>query len=236
MTKNKKRLQLILMTLFFVVLPMITVSAAPNDQIPPAAIGRFSPGGMKITISSPAQTILYRLDIQYCDDTSGWFSPAPHIPLFYSGITYVSHKPMKKVEIVTTNRYLSENPNPLIITTVRRGCRPPEPLPRLYCNNVKVSPVIFRSPQEPIAFMSNRFVLRAGLKLPGVDGIIWAQSLYEGYGLPTNIQYTYRSREWTGSFPSMYIPNGEYEKVWLVVEDDFGQRVNCWIGRLSVQP
>jgi len=50
------------------------------------------------------------------------------------------------------------------------------------------------------------------------------------------VEFNPTDRTWTGTFTSVGVPVGEYEKVVLVVQDDFGEQAKCPVGKISVLP
>jgi hypothetical protein len=122
-------------------------------------------------------------------------------------------------------------------TTVTRKCGEPEP-PKLYCSNVQVAMEIVRAWEGvPIEFKSSRHVVSVGLRFPGVDGLAPArQPIFNPRIYMPSVRFNPVDRAWRGTFISMGVPPGEYEKVVLVVQDDFGEQAKCPVGKISVAP
>ena len=202
---------------------------------PPVEIyGKFSPGGMRLTITGkPYGLIIVQLGITYCDGSSETFGHN-----VVTNYTHLADKPMERVNIVFVNPYGIDDNEPLLSKVVKRNCELPDPLPSLYCNDVKVARAVQRSWKEPISFKSTRFVYLAGLKLSGVDGPIWIKKVEWNHGIGWNrtLSYKYSEKVWTGTFPSTEIPVGKYNNVWLIVIDDYGQQAKCRIGDLEILP
>lgn len=51
-----------------------------------------------------------------------------------------------------------------------------------------------------------------------------------------SLRFNPSDRTWRGTIISVGVPAGEYEKVVLVVQDDFGGQAKCQVGKISVQP
>ena len=233
MNKYISNFQSIILLFCFLLPPFGTLNTDSPKEI---VTGKFSPGGMQLEITIRPINLIHALDIWYCDGTEGNFSP---IPLILGDFTYFDEKPMQKVRIYTSTSEYTINTYPRKSTIVKRDCGNGEEVDQQkpYCNYVEVSRLIHRSQAEPISFKSNRFIYKAGLKLHGVDGIIWARTISYNYGLRSkqNLEYDYVNQTWSGTFPSMYIPIGKYSDVWLMIQDEFGQTAKCRIGDLEIQ-
>lgn len=234
------------MTLILLLITGLTnPTAAKSKQNKDEVIGDFSPGGMMLTITSQAEhETLWGLVIDYCDGSreeilSYPFKYKMFVRLGPNGYTIYAEKAMRRVMIKSLPPIENGNfPDDFRLTMVQRKCRNPDPTPKLYCNDVKIPRTIHRSWEGiPIEFKSTRHVVRAGLSFPGVDGLAltrkpeWNPERY----FPS-IKYDPANRTWTGTFISLWVPVGEYEKVALVVQDDFSKQAKCPVGRISVLP
>lgn len=207
------------------------------SQVSAASIsGKFSKGGFALTIYSPA--IIVRLNLEHCDGTMSSFGPTGNI--YQSPWTYFGDKELKRVGVVSTNPDFDWETNqvPLIETVFKRKCNDEEPPAPLFCKNIEIAHSFHRGLNESITFKSNQFVYSAGLRLPEVNGLIWIETINWNYGLrrEQNLDYDSSTRIWSGTFPSLYIPVGDYKDVWLLVFDEFGQQASCKIGKLSILP
>ena len=225
------RRSVILIVIFLLLVPVMAVSAG-NDR--ETVIVKFSPGGMQLSITVIPSKVIFGLDISYCDGTTGKFRGVPHI---VGSFNYFDDKPMKKAVVYTVTADKSVDEYPTLATVVKRGCDKPSSTPKPYCNNVQISSVIHRSAAEPISFSSNRYVYKAGLQLPGVDGVTWIRTVTttnHGLGYLMNLKYMDRNRVWTGTLPSTYIPIGSYKNGWLVILDEFGNQAKCRLPDIQV--
>jgi len=233
---------LIILFAILLVIPRTAFAAEKNPDQLEIAVGKFSQGGMNIIISSPAKAILLVLNITYCDGTG--YTKYYRENMFYRNITYYSNKEMEKVQIVTTNPYLSRGGEVQIFTNVQRKCGDENGQEKLYCNGVIISREIHRSQYEAISFKSNRFVHLAGLKFPGVERTIWAENYifsdahphWEYNGIQPNLSYDYSTKIWSGTFPSLRVPIGSYQNVWLVIMDESGNSAKCRVGNVNILP
>ncbi len=200
--------------------------------------GKFSDGGMQLTIKTPGNTFIEGLTIDYCDGTIGTFTPVPHV--YRSSWVYFDTKEMRRVRAYTTNPDFDWETNPVqgIETEFKRKCNGDTPPPPLFCKNVEIVHTIHRGVNETITFKSTQSAYSAGLRLPGVDRLIWVETISWNYSLrrEQNLEYDKATRIWSGTFPSLYIPVGDYKDVWLLVFDEFGQQAACKIGKLSILP
>ena len=222
---------------------LIQPVAAKSEKESGRVAGHFSPGGTVLTVTSESQfDELWGLVIDFCDGSHeenferfpSKIEYRPH--LGSTGYSFYAEKPMRRVVIKTLPIDASGTPpTDFILTTVQRKCGNPEPTPNLYCNNVQVAHVIHRSVSEPIEFHSNRHVVRAGLKFPGVNGLAPARDS-STYVLRPSLRFDPVDRVWTGTFISVYVPVGDYKKVELVVQDDFGEQAKCPVGDMTVLP
>jgi hypothetical protein len=160
------------------------------------------------------------------------------VSLGAEGYSFYADKPMRRALIKTLPIPETGSAVNFRLTTATRKCDDPEPLPQLYCNDVQVASVIHRSWEgEAIEFKSNRHVMRAGLSFPGVDGLApTRQPIFNLRIYQPSIRFDPVERTWTGTFISNGVPLGEYEKVVLVLQDDFGEQAKCPVGDVSVLP
>jgi len=144
---------------------------------------------------------------------------------------------MKRVRLITPNINFS-NEHPLLVKIVSRVCTDKIPPAKLYCNHIDISSNINRGLEEPIKFKSTRFVHQAALKFPGVSKLIQIEQIKRNNenGNELSLSFISRSSSWKGTFPSMYIPVGNYHKVWLIVQDEFDQQAKCFIGDITILP
>ena len=201
---------------------------------------------MVLTITSQLKfEELWGLVIDYCDQSreeifERFPSKIEYRPILGgTGYSFYAEKPMRRVLIKTLP--IVENGGPVTdirLTPVQRKCENPDPTPKLYCSGVQVAREIHRSWEgTEIQFTSTRHVVRAGLRFPGVDGLAptrkpeFNQRIY----FPS-VEFNPTDRTWTGTFTSVGVPVGEYEKVVLVVQDDFGEQAKCPVGKISVLP
>lgn len=236
-----------LLTLILLLSISLTIpAAAKSEGVNRHVSGHFSPGGMVLTITSQSKSeTLLGLGIDYCDgsheDLRGYFpSKMVFRPLLFGkGYSYYAEKPMKRAAIRTL--FINDKgvaaPD-FSVNLVQRKCGDPDPPPKLYCNNVQVAPVIHRSwAGTPIQFKSTRHIVRAALRFPGIDGLAPARQ-YSTYPLiyVPSVRFNPVERTWTGTFISGLVPLGDYEKVELIVKDDFGQQAKCPVGKITVEP
>lgn len=231
--------------LFSLVTQSSNLSTGKNEKRPSSEVkANFSQGGMVLKITSQADLeLLWGLQIDYCDGSSE--SIGRHVfrikwraPISGTGYTFYADKPMKRVIVVSLPiGPVSAAPN-FRLTTARRTCGNPDPLPKLYCNDVQVSRVIHRAWEgEPISFKSTRHVVFTGLKFPGVDGLAPARVAdYHPNRYYPSVKYASGTHTWTGTFISLRLPIGKYKNVVLVVRDDFGQQAKCPVGNITVLP
>ena len=242
---NHLRFTTFITLIILVIAGLANPAAAKGKKSNGDVIGDFSPGGMVLTITSQAEhEQLWGLVIDYCDGSRDEILRYPfkikfRVSLGSKGYVFYAEKAMRRVVIKTlppTEK--GKPPDNFRLTMVQRKCGNPELTPKLYCNNVKVARTIHRSWEGiPIEFKSTRHVVRAGLSFPGVDGLAltrkpeWNPERY----FPS-IRYDPTNRTWTGTFISLWLPVGEYEKVTLIVQDDFSKQAKCPVGRISVLP
>lgn len=233
---------------FLVVLIALQIAsvsgAAAKPEKPEGPVkGRFSLGGMVLKITSQSEfEELWGLQVDYCDGSReeiGRYAHKIHFraKLGAGGYRFYAEKPMQRTRIKTL-LVEEEAAEEFRYTEVRRSCEEPVDPPRLYCHDVQVAPVIQRSWEgEPISFKSTRAVVFAGLQFPGVDGLAPARvpDFHPNRYFPS-ITYNLSERTWTGTFISMRIPAGTYQKVMLVVKDDFEQQAKCPVGKVTVEP
>jgi len=242
---NHSRFSILLSLILVVSASLPSLVAAKSEKGDGEVIGDFSPGGMVLTITSQSELEeLWGLVIDYCDGSREEILKYPfrikfRAPLGSKGYSFYADKPMRQVLIKTLP--LVENgkrPDDFRYTVARRKCGNPDPTPKLYCHDVQVEPMIYRSWEGiPIAFKSTRHVVRAGLRFPGVDGLaLTRQPEFNPRRYFPSIKYDPANHTWTGTFSSIWVPVGKYEKVVLVVQDDFGQQAKCPVGKISVQP
>jgi hypothetical protein len=241
---NHLRVATFITLILLIITGLTNPTAAKGNKNDGEVIGIFSPGGRVLTITNQAvHGQLYGLVIDYCDGSheepfKGYLKIIFRGLLGPNGYEFYAEKEMRQV--VFKLRPLIENgkrPDDFRLTMVQRKCGNPEPTPNLYCNNVNVARTIHRSWRGvPIEFKSTHHVVRAGLSFPGVDGLAltkkpeWNPKWY----FPS-IKYDPTNRTWRGTFISLWLPVGEYERVALVVQDDFGKQAKCPVGRISVQ-
>ncbi|HEX6304827.1 MAG TPA: hypothetical protein VFZ76_11600 [Anaerolineales bacterium] len=240
------RTKLVLTLMILTATSLLSPDAAKSANGDAGVVGRFSHGGMILRMTSELEfEELWGLVINYCDGSREeiWHRFPSKIEyrarLGATGYNFYADKPMKRVLIKTLPiEATGEQVINFRFTTVRRKCDKPEPPPKLYCSNVQVAPVINRSWEgEPIEFKSSRHVVRAGLRFPGVDGLaparepIFNQRIYR-----PSVRFDAAEHTWRGTFMSLRIPVGEYTKVELVVQDDFGEQAKCPVGKLTVMP
>jgi hypothetical protein len=226
------------------VVPVAPAAAAEEKESGPVK-GHFSPGGTVLTITSQSEfEELWGLQVDYCDGTREEigrhvFRIKFRVPLGSEGYSFYADKPMHQVLIKTLPPVENGNPpDDFRITKVQHNCENPEPLPNLYCNDARVAREIHRSWEgEPLSFKSNRHVVFAGLKFPGVDGLAPArQPDTHPNRYHPSVKFEPASLTWDGTFISTYVPVGEYSNVVLVVKDDFGQQAKCPVGKVTILP
>ncbi len=201
---------------------------------------KFSHGGLRVEVAnnSPSWSLILTMTVNYCDGTSDSGRRLGFFRMYLSNsFTYVADKPMKSVVINAVNPAPGEA-GKLVQVTLRRSCTPSSAVSPLYCKNVELAPVIHRSTTEPISFTGPSFIHRAGLKFPGVDGLVMTQRIHRtsGYRWQRTVDYHSRSRTWSGVIPTIYIPAGEYRNVELVVQDGYGKQAKCRVGAVTVRP
>lgn len=216
---------------------MVSIGSAKFTPPPIFATGKFKNGGYWVNIKSSG-VLIRNLEITYCDNSTGYFSPVPSVG--EDDWTYYDSKPMQRVEINVVNlfsEYKTEQPHYFSVA-VRRNCGEEQAPLSLSCKNVTISSAIHRNTAEPVSFTSNQHVTTAGLRMPGVTGLIAVETISWNYSLrhKQNLEYNKATRIWSGTFPSLYIPVGDYKDVWLLVFDEFGQQASCKIGKLSILP
>ncbi len=242
---NHKTRHLLLALLIFIVAQGSTVTASSSQNAAPAEVkGVFSRNGLVLTITSQAEyEELWALQIEYCDGSQedlgrhsrrGIFRQ----PLTGQGFTFYAEKPMRRVVIHSLPvEGLFSAPN-LRQTVARRGCGDSTALPNLSCRDVQVAQEIHRVWEgTPITFISTPRVYFASLKFPGVDGLAPARVAdFRPKRYAPSIEYVYQEGVWTGTFMSIRLPLGKYEKVELVVQDIYGQQAKCPVGNVTVLP
>ena len=244
---NPKRFHILLALTLVIGATLATPAAAKSEKDDGEVIGHFSPGGMLLTVTSQSEfEQLWYLAIDYCDgrheeiNARRFPSKLPGIvSLGAQGYSFYADKPMRRAVIKSLP--IPETGGPAVdfrFTQVQRKCGNPDPPPQLYCNDVQVGRVIHRSWEgEAIEFKSNRHVMRAGLSFPGVDGLApTRQPIYNLRIYQPGVRFDPVDRTWTGTFISLWVPVGEYEKVVLIVQDDFGQQAKCPLGDIRVLP
>ena len=242
---SRKTRYLVLALLIFLTAQGSVAAASTEQNSSSSEVkGTFSRNGLVLTITRQAgYEELWALQIEYCDESRedlgrhsrrGIFRQ----PLDGKGFTFYAEKPIKRVVITSLPiEGLFAAPN-FRTTEAHRGCGDPKPAPEAYCHDVEVASVIQRSWEgEPISFKSNQLVYFASLKFPGVDGLAPAKvaDFRPKVYLPS-ITYDYDEHIWSGTFISLRIPVGEYEKVELVVQDIYGQQAKCPVGSVTVLP
>lgn len=238
----KARYLLLALLVFFAAQGSLAAASNAENASSAEVTGAFSRNGRVLTITSRAEfEELWTLQIEYCDGSRedlgrhsrrGIF----RAPLTGQGFTFYAEKPMKRVVIHSLPiEGLFSAPN-LRRTEVRRGCGDSTPLPNLSCRDVQVAQEIHRTWEgEPITFTSTPRVYFASLKFPGVDGLAPARVAdFRPKRYAPSIEYRFREGVWTGTFMSIRIPVGEYEKVELVVQDIYGQQAKCPVGKVTV--
>lgn len=244
---NRLQLPTLLSLILLVSAGLASPVAAKDEKDAHAAVtGDFSPGGMILTITSQLELEqLYGLVINYCDRSREEILSYPfrikfRTPLGSKGFSFYADKPMQQVLIkslpVVEN---GKRPDDFRYTVAWRKCGNPDPTPKLYCNDVRVEREIYRSWRRgiPLEFESSSHVVRAGLSFPGVDGLaLTRQPEFNPKRYFPSIKYDPATHTWKGTFISLGVPVGKYEKVVLVVQDDFGQQAKCPVGKVSVLP
>ncbi|HLE16454.1 MAG TPA: hypothetical protein VI776_17060 [Anaerolineales bacterium] len=232
----------IILSIALLLAPVSGAAAKPEKPVGPVK-GHFSLGGMVLTITSQSEfEELWGLQVDYCDGSREEIGRYQHKIIFRAklgsgGYKFYAEKPMQRARIKTL-LVAGDAADDFRYTDVRRECGKPEKPPKLYCHDVEVAPVIQRSWEgEPISFKSARSVVSAGLMFPGVDGLAPARvpDFHPNRYFPS-IAYNPSEHTWTGTFISMRIPAGTYQKVMLVVKDDFEQQAKCLVGRVRVEP
>ncbi len=242
---NHKARHILLALLMLVIALGSTFTASSAQNATSAEVkGVFSRNGLVLTITSQAEyEELWVLQIEYCDGSRedlgrhsrrGIFRQ----PLTGQGFTFYAEKPMRRVVIHSLPvEGLFSAPN-LRQTVARRGCGDSTALPNLSCRDVQVAQEIHRVWEgTPITFISTPRVYFASLKFPGVDGLAPARVAdFRPKRYAPSIEYKYTEGVWTGTFMSIRLPLGEYEKVELVVQDIYGQQAKCPVGNVTVLP
>lgn len=204
--------------------------------------GKFTRNGLKLAISSQgADELLWRLHIKYCDGTSDEFGlgplPGKFGPNLSQGYILNVEKPMQRVVVTSLPFGRTTSAPNVSATTLRRSCAKQEPLPKLACKDVQVDAVFQRSWEgKPISFKSNARVAFAGLKFPGVDGLAPVKESTFNRIYAPSLHYDSASHTWSGTFISLRVPTGSYQRVMLVVEDIYGQQAKCPAGDITVLP
>jgi hypothetical protein len=233
----------ILLILIALVAAPVNSAAAKQEKNGEPVKGHFSLGGMVLKITSQSKfEELWGLQVNYCDGSQEEIGRYQHKIIFRArlgspGYKFYAEKPMQRARIKTLPLE-GESAGDFRYTEVRRECGKSEKAPKLYCHDVEVAPVIHRSWEgEPISFKSARSVVFAGLMFPGVDGLAPARvpDFHPNRYFPS-IAYQPSEHTWTGTFISMRIPPGTYQKVMLVVKDDFEQQAKCPVGKVTVVP
>jgi hypothetical protein len=221
----------------------VTSAVAKQENNGEPVKGHFSLGGMMLKITSQSKfEELWGLQVNYCDGSKEEIGRYQHKINFRArlgskGYKFYAEKPMQYARIKTLPLE-GDHAGDFRYTEVRRECGKSEKAPKLYCHDVEVAPVIHRSWEgEPITFKSARAVVFAGLQFPGVDSLAPARvpDFHPNRYFPS-IAYNSSEHTWTGTFISMRIPVGTYQKVMLVVKDDFEQQAKCLVGKVTVVP
>ena len=217
--------------------------AAPATQPAPDSAPvsiRLSHGGLRleITRNTPGSALILNLTIAFCD---GNRLTGRQIAAFRRYIDepfiYMADSPIRSVAVRAVDPSPGKNGD-IVPVSLSRSCTASSAPGPLYCKNVDFPNVIYRSTAEPISFTGPAFIYTAGLRLPGVDGLVVARRIHTAKGYPWKytLAYTYKSRAWSGSIPTLYIPPGVYPNVELVVQDGYGGQAKCKIGALTVKP
>ncbi len=231
------------------IVPLVLILALLAPSIAPAALGaansapviaKFSHGGLRLDISNnaPYWSLILNLTITYCDGSSDTGRQIGVFRYYLSEtFTYTPDKPMRSVVINAVNPAPGES-GKIVVVSLKRSCTPSSSAAPLYCKNVDIATVIHRSTDEPISFTGPALIHSAGLRIPGVDGLVLTRQLHRttGYSWQNTVKYDYKSRTWSGVIPTIYIPVGTYRNVELVVQDGFGKQAKCRIGNLTVEP
>lgn len=242
---NHARFRIPVALILLLVGSLAAPAAAQSEKEDGQVTARLSPGGMVLTITSqlPFEE-LWGLVIDYCDGSREEIWARFPSKIEYrarpggEGYAFYAEKPMRRVLVKTLPiEATGEQVINFRFTTVRRRCGEPDP-PKLYCSNVEVAPVIPRSWEGvPVEFKSSRHVVSAGLRFPGVDGLAPArQPIFNPRIYRPSVRFNPVDRAWRGTFISMGVPPGEYEKVVLVLHDDFGEQAKCPVGKITVLP
>lgn len=230
--------------LFLFALFLWLTSAAFSDDAP-LLRGKFSAGGKRLFYSSEQPVMVQNIRIVYCDGSEITTSRGGRFVVGNRGRVLYGTRSMKSVTM-SLSLHSQLNPyDPLHQVIFRRGCEYTEDeIPALSCKNVEIAGTIYRSPSEPIRFLSHHFVYRAGLIIPGLDSPVWIGP--HGYGYVGGqahtqlnryqvMEYDAETRTWAATFPSMNIPTGDYSDVWLLVIDEYDQQAKCKVGNLNVR-
>jgi hypothetical protein len=220
-------------------LPSTALAAQGAAGTAPVKV-RFSHGGLRLDISNntPYWSLVLNLTVTYCDGTSDTGRQIGVFRYYLSEpFTYTADKPMRSVVIRAVNPAPDER-GKIVVVSLRRSCTASSSTSPLYCKDVDIARVIYRSTNEPISFTGPAFIYSAGLRLPGVDGLVLTRRIHRtsGYSWPHTVSYRYRSRTWSGVIPTLYIPVGTYRNVELVVQDGYGKQAKCRVGDLTVRP
>ena len=240
----RTRYNLVFSLLFLFIAPVGTIFVGNGGKdSSPEVIGDFSPGGRVLTITSQSEfEELWGLQVDYCDGSKEkigryQFRIKFRARIGSGGYSFYADKPMRQALIKTLPPVpKGSSAEDFRYTTVRRNCGGDDQLPKLFCNDVSISQVIHRSWEgEAISFKSNRHVIFAGLRFPGVDGLAPTRvpDFHEKRYFPS-VKYDPAQRTWTGTFISLRVPVGEYQNVVLLVRDDYGQQAVCDVGKITV--
>jgi len=214
--------------------------AAPASTGDAPVTARFSHSGLRleITKNSPGWALILNLTITFCDGTSlSGRQVAAFRRYIDEPFIYMADKPIRSVNIRSVDPSPGKNGD-IVPVSLSRSCTPSSTPQALYCKNIDISHTFSRSTAEPFSFTGPAFIHTAGLRLPGVDGLVLARRVHTAKGYPWKytLRYAHKSRTWTGSIPTLYIPAGVYRSVWLVVQDGFGEQAKCKVGALTITP
>jgi hypothetical protein len=234
----------ILLALFIVMgLQVSTLTVGKAQAASSDVSGKFSRNGLLLTITSQAAyEQLWGLQIKYCDGTSEQIGRQSRRGVFgpniSKGFTFYAEKPMQNVLITSLPIGSTSAAANFRTTQARRSCGTPDPLPKLACHDVQVASTIHRAWEgEPISFKSNARVYSAGLKFPGVDGLAQARlATFKAKLYAPSLTFDFKNHIWSGTFISLRVPPGTYQKVMLIIEDVYGQQAKCSVGTITVLP
>jgi len=238
--KTQKKMSIISIALILLMLVPSSAFAREATETDSAPVkARFSHGGLRLDISNNTSysSLILNLTITFCDGSS---VTGRQIGMFrkYLGktFTYTADRPIKSVVINSVNPAPKEY-GKIVVVSLSRSCTSSSSVAPLYCKNVRIASVIHRSTSEPISFSGPAFIYAAGLRIPGVDGLVMTRQIHRtsGYSWPRTVNYHYKSRTWNGVIPTLYIPVGKYRNVELIVQDGYGKQAKCRVGELTVK-